>query len=103
MSKPMEAMLNHVLDSSQTPGEAAVIIQFKSPVPPINGALRRHAKVSGIFELLAVASAGPNGKPFALANFFTADEVSRVMVVQEDRLPAIVAPPSAGGLIIPSG
>lgn len=59
--------------------------------------------MEGIYELLTVAQRGPNTAPFAVSNYFTADEVSRVMVVREDVLPKVVAPASAGGLIIPNG
>ena len=100
---PMRMLLDHILNTSPTQGMVDVIIQFKSAaMTPAPGALRRHADVEGVFEMLCMAQNGPNSKPFPLLNYFTADEVARVMVVREDLAPKIVPPPSAGGLIIPT-
>jgi hypothetical protein len=101
----MHRYLVHLLNTAEKPGEAAVMLQFKSPTPPIQGALRL-AEIPGvddIFELLAIGQNGPQGQPFPVHNFFTADEVSRVMTIgSAETLPKIVRPASAGGILVPT-
>lgn len=98
---PMTALLNHIIDTAEKPGEAVAIVQFKVPQPPVQGALRRHQQVEGVYEILAIAQTSQNGRPIPIASFFTADAVSHVMQIQEDKLPRIVAPPQSG-IIIPT-
>jgi hypothetical protein len=90
--------LNKLLDESLTPGESPCIVQFKLPIPPVQGALRRVKEVDGMFELMAAGQQGPNGSPILISNFFTADQVSSVMVVRD--APQIQRPNSS--IVIPS-
>ena len=103
MSSPMQNMIDHLLDSAEKPGETIAVIQFKAPVPPVKGALRRAQNVKGAYELMSIATFTQNGPPTPVSNFFTAEDVCYVMKIHpEESLPKIVAPPSAGGIIIPS-
>ena len=95
MKTPMHNYLDHLLDTAEKPGEAAVVLYFVGRGNPINGALRRAKGVDGLFELCAVAQEGPNTKPFLLHQFFEASAVSSVARIGEEKdLPAIIAPPS---------
>jgi hypothetical protein len=103
MTTPMHAFLNDLLDTSETPGEAVVALQFKLSPQIAKGAMRRAKNIDGMFELLTIAQEGNQGQPFPLHQFFEPSEVSRVMVIGSPKdLPAIVAPPSSSGIIIPS-
>lgn len=102
LKSPMQSYLEHILDTAQPAGQAAVVLYFVGRGHPINGALRRAKEADGLFELLAIAQEGPNTKPFPLFQYFEASAVSSVARVgSESDLPTIVAPPSAGGIVVP--
>lgn len=98
----MKNMLEHILNKSAN-GQASVILQFVDTNGGMAGELSRF-EIAGFYELRTVMGTGPSDpRPKLVSHFFTADSVSRVMVVHPDSaLPQIVSPPSNGGLIIPT-
>jgi hypothetical protein len=100
VTNPIEIILNDVLNSSEKE-EAMVILQFKAPVQPVQGALKRHETLGdGFYELLAMMQVGQN-KVIPMSHYFHSSEVACVMKIREDLMSKIAAP-SNSGLVIPT-
>jgi hypothetical protein len=98
----MHQYLDKLLDNTETPGQAQVLLQFKVTPAAARGALRRVEDIDGLFELMSIAQENGQGQPFPLHQFFEPDAISCVMVMgSPDSLPAIIAPPTSG-IHIPS-
>jgi hypothetical protein len=99
----VKVILDHILDSSKTPGQAEVIVIFKTGGgQAIPGAFRRHEKLANVYELLIMAQFDQRGAAIPVATYFEADEVARIMVPREIEMPVIARPNGGSGLIIPT-